>query len=48
MELKDALICYYFSVLRKDLNNYSDYKRNRVIFFLVMKLNCYYTILTIS
>lgn len=48
MEPKDALICHYFSALRKDLNNYSDYKGNRIIFFLVVKLNPYYTILTIS
>lgn len=45
MELKGILICHYFYVFSKDLNNYSAYKiilsikKKSIIFFLIMGLS---------
>jgi hypothetical protein len=39
MELKDILICHYFYVFRKDLNNYTDYKKEVSDIFLIIGLS---------
>lgn len=33
MDLKGILICHYFHVFRKDLNNYPDYKKEYCAIF---------------
>lgn len=44
MELKGILICHYFCVFRKDLNNYFDYKKEEcdILFHYGIKFLIYH------